>query len=183
MRIFNPNPTILFLRKTNGNWSRYFTFTQNSRKLPHLEKTWHLMWYGFWYPWVIRNPWPVPVKTRTRVCGYGFWRVRARVAQKNPRVGRAIPYRSKCRWRRVGYCCPGGDRLVWNMFGSPGRFQIWLRNRAKINPELHPLCPREEYGKLLGLDGHSAYNIPEDKDDAHQWKPLPLVRRVHYGKI
>ena len=49
-----------------------------------------LMWihilnpYGFWYLWVICNPWPVPVKTCTLVYGYGFWRVRARVAHDIP---------------------------------------------------------------------------------------------------
>jgi hypothetical protein len=37
-------------------------------------------------------PVPVPVISRARASGWGFSRLRARVAQKNPRAARADPY-------------------------------------------------------------------------------------------
>jgi hypothetical protein len=40
MRIFNPNPTLLFSKETGKNWWWYSTITQNTRKSPCLEITW-----------------------------------------------------------------------------------------------------------------------------------------------
>ena len=39
------------------------------------------------------KPVPIPLKSCTHGCGYGFWWVQVLVAQKNPRVARDNPYK------------------------------------------------------------------------------------------
>ena len=48
--------------------------------------------YGFRDPWGFAKPMGNPRETRTPERGCGFPRVGVRVAPKNPRVARRIPY-------------------------------------------------------------------------------------------
>ena len=47
--------------------------------------------YRIYFPWVLLNPRPVPVKTRTHMCGCGFAWEQVQVGLENPRVSHAIP--------------------------------------------------------------------------------------------
>jgi len=51
-----------------------------------------IMLHRLGYLWVFVNPLPIPAKTHTCGCGYGFWQVWAQVTLENPRVAHGIPY-------------------------------------------------------------------------------------------
>jgi hypothetical protein len=86
--------------------------------------------YGICFPWVLLNPWPVPVKTRAHLCRHGLRREQVRVASENPRVARDIPYV----WTlKISTCSP---KVCWN---SDDMWLCWMLNfELQLGSSPHP---------------------------------------------